>query len=130
MENKKETMESSHCNFFAKNRRGQGMSTSTIILLILGLVILVVLVLGFSLGWNKIAPWLNSNNVETIKTSCEAACSTGSTYDFCSVSRDVKDGVNKKFGATCQLLATDATMKARNYGIAVCPDLCPAVPAQ
>ena len=109
-----------------ENKRGQGMSTSTIILLILGLVILVVLVLGFTLGWNKIAPWINSNNVETIKTSCEAACSTGSVYDFCSVSRDVKDGVNKIFGATCKALATDATLKARNYGISDCPDLCPA----
>ncbi|MEK6832513.1 MAG: hypothetical protein AABY32_00570 [Nanoarchaeota archaeon] len=108
-----------------ENKRAQGMSTSTIILLILGLVILVVLILGFTLGWNKIAPWINSNNLETIKTSCIAACSTGSTYDFCSVSRDIRDGVNDKFGATCQQLATDATLKARNYGIEECPDLCP-----
>lgn len=109
-----------------ENKRGQGMSTSTIILLILGLVILVVLVLGFTLGWNKIAPWINTNNVETIKTSCEAACSTGSVYDFCSVSRDVNDGVNKKFGATCKAL-TNSTFATRNYGIVDCPNLCPVV---
>jgi hypothetical protein len=109
-----------------ESKRGQGMSTSTIILLILGLVILVVLILGFTIGWNKLAPWLNSNNVDTIKTSCEAACSTGSVYDFCSVSRSVNDGTNKKFDATCQALATDTTLKARNYGITECPSLCPA----
>ncbi len=128
MENKKEPMKLSHYNLSIKNSRGQGMSTSTIILLILGLVILVILVLGFSLGWNKIAPWINTNNLETIKTSCGAACSTNSVYDFCYVSRDIKDGVNKKFGATCQELATNSTLIFRGYGIEQCSDLCPIVP--
>jgi len=113
-----------------ENKKGQGMSTSTIILLILGLVILVILVLGFSLGWNKIAPWINTNNLETIKTSCGAACSTNSLYDFCSVNRDIKDGVNDKFQATCQELATNETLKARNYGIEECSDLCPVAEAE
>lgn len=40
------------------NKKAQGMSTSTIILLILGIVILVILILGFTLGWDKIAPWM------------------------------------------------------------------------
>jgi len=110
-----------------ENKRGQGMSTSTIILLILGLVVLVVLVLGFSLGWNKIAPWINTNNLETIKTSCGAACSTGSQYDFCNVPRTVKDGVNDKFEATCEALSTEETYLSRGYGIEPCLDLCPAV---
>lgn len=111
------------------NKRGQGMSTSTIILLILGLVILVVLILGFTMGWNKILPWINSNNVETIKTSCEAACSTNSQYDFCTVVRDVRDGVNDKFSATCKALATEETYISRGYGISTCPDLCPVAAA-
>lgn len=108
-----------------ENKRAQGMSTSTIILLILGLIILVVLVLGFTLGWNKIAPWLGSNNLETLKNTCNVACSTGSTYNFCSVKNSVKDGTNDKFEATCQELATSQVYIARGYGIIVCPDLCP-----
>jgi len=40
------------------NKKAQGMSTSTIILLILRIVILVILILGFTLGWDKIAPWM------------------------------------------------------------------------
>ena len=108
-----------------ENKRGQGMSTSTIILLILGLIILVILVLGFTLGWNKIAPFINSNNIETIRNSCGAACSTGSVYDFCSIERDIKDGVNKKFTATCQELVTNVTFTARGYGLTPCPDICP-----
>jgi hypothetical protein len=107
-----------------ENKKGQGMSISTIILLILGLVILVVLILGFVLGWNKILPWISSNNVDTIKTSCETACSINGQYDFCSVKRDVNDGDNKKFSATCQELATNQVYISRGYGIAACPNLC------
>ncbi len=66
------------------------MSTNTIILLILGIVVLVVLILGFTTGWDKLAPWLSGNNVDTIVTACEAACTMGSQYDFCTFERDLK----------------------------------------
>lgn len=103
------------------------MSITTIILLILGLVILVILILGFTIGWGKIAPWIgNKNNLETLKNSCGVACSTGGTYDFCSVKRTVKDGEHDNFEATCKDLANTPTYVSRGYGIAPCPDLCTA----
>ncbi len=105
------------------NKKAQGMSTSTIVLLILGLIILVVLVLGFTLGWNKLAPWVQSNNLDSIKTSCNIACSTNSQYDFCSIPRTVNDGVNKKFDDTCHGLATNSSYASRAYGIASCPSI-------
>jgi hypothetical protein len=107
------------------NKKAQGMSISTIILLILGLIILVVLILGFTIGWAKIAPWLGpGNNLETLKNACGASCSTGGQYDFCTVKRPVKDGVNTKFEATCEDLATKQQYIQRQYGIAACPGLC------
>ena len=109
-----------------KNSKAQGMSTSTIVLLILGLIILVVLVLGFTLGWNKILPFVKSNNIDTVVNGCELACTTANTYDFCSYPRPVNDGVNKKFEATCHDLATNPTFTGRNYGVADCPNLCPS----
>lgn len=106
------------------NKRAQGMSTSTIILLILGLIILVVLVLGFTLGWNKILPFVKSDNIDTLKTSCDIACSTGSVYGYCSKMQTVNDGVNKKFDETCYNLADVAKYPA--YGIESCPEIeCP-----
>lgn len=99
------------------------MSTSTIILLIIGIVVLVVLILGFTMGWNKVLPWLSTNNVDTISNACATACATGGEYEFCSVPREVKDGVNDKFSATCYELATDATYVARNYGISECASI-------
>lgn len=112
-----------------KNKRAQGMSTSTIILLILGLIILVVLVLGFTVGWNRLLPFIQtSNNLDTVKASCTIACSTNSQYDYCSALREVKDGVNDKFEDTCYSLATNQSYSARLYGIANCPAIDCSVP--
>ena len=110
-------------NFLSKNRRGQGLSTNAIILIILGVVVLIVLILGFTMGWKKILPFVSTNNVETIKTSCDIACSTNSAFDYCSVEREVKDGTNDKFEDTCYNLANSDGYSTRNYGIAVCPSI-------
>lgn len=105
-----------------ENKRGQGMSTSTIVLLIIGVVILVVLVIGFTKGWSSILPWIKDNNIDSVKKSCDIACSTNSQYEFCSIKRDVKDGENPTFEATCEELST--TQRFSSYGIEPCPDLC------
>lgn len=102
-----------------RNKRGQGMSTNTIILLILGVVVLVVLILGFTLGWQKIAPWISGNNVDTIVSACEAACSTNSIYDFCMVGRLLKAEDTKLKSVTCNYLASYQP----NYGIASCSSI-------
>jgi len=101
------------------NKKGQGLSTNTIILLILGIVILIVLILGFTMGWEKIAPFLSRNNVNTIVNSCEAACVTGGTYDFCSAPRDLKSDTEKLTSVTCFFLSEKRT----NYGIAKCESI-------
>ena len=106
-----------------ENKKGQGMSTTTIVLLVLGLIILVVLILGFTIGWQKFAPWLSSNNIDNIKTACSVACATGGEFDFCSLKRDVNDGTNDRFEATCDELVTNQAYVERNYGIEDCPDI-------
>ena len=107
-----------------QNKRGQGLSTNAIIMIILGVVVLIVLILGFTMGWGKFLPFLSTNNVDTIKNSCGVACSTNSAFDYCSVAREVNDGVNDKFSDTCSSLANNETYIPRNYGIAKCPGLC------
>ncbi len=103
-------------NSLFSSKKAQGMSTNTIILLILGIVVLVVLILGFTMGWNKIAPWLSGNNVDTIATSCSAACSTSSAYDFCFAKKDLKAEDVKLKDVTCNYLSREQT----SYGIAKC----------
>lgn len=109
------------------NKKAQGMSTSTIVLLILGLIILVVLVLGFTMGWNKLAPWIKSDNIDQIKSNCNIACTTNSEYEFCTKNQTVNDGENAKFTDTCYKLASDSKYLDRFYGIESCPNIeCPA----
>ncbi len=101
------------------NKKAQGLSTTTMILLVLGILVLVVLVLGFTIGWNKLAPWLSSNNVDSVVTSCEVACTTGSTYGFCFQERDLKADNEELEGVTCNYL----NQQHPNYGINECPSI-------
>jgi len=99
------------------NKRGQGLSTNVIILIILGVVVLSVLIIGFTAGWAKIAPWISTNNVDTIVTSCEVACSTQSVYDFCTAPREVKVSGENPVKGTCNSLTTSNVA----FGIGNCP---------
>lgn len=115
------------------NKRGQEMSTNTIILVILGVIVLVVLILGFTLGWDRIVPWVFSkNNVNTIVSVCGAACGTQSAYDFCVFERTLKaedlPGGVKEVKGTCNYFATEKDEQGEliyvKYGINDCPGLC------
>jgi len=119
--------------FFPDNNRGQELSTSTIILIILGIAVLVILVIGFTVGWGKVVPWLSSTNVDTIANQCQAACTTSDTYGFCSLQRkliatdlpnDATGKVQKDVSNTCNFFANDANYL--KYNIGKCPGLCPA----
>ncbi len=101
------------------NKKGQGMSISTIILLILGIIILVILVLGFSVGWNKLLPWVSSNNVNTIVTQCGVSCVQVSAYDFCSKGFELTSDATTIKNVTCNFLAKNQTQ----YGVALCSGL-------
>jgi len=72
------------------NKRGQGLSTSTIILLVLGIIILVILVLGFTLGWSSLTPFLKTSNVDNLESACSLACSLDYTDDYCNVKRELR----------------------------------------
>ena len=67
------------------NKRGQGLSVNAIILIILGVFVLAMLIIGFTIGWgtlkDKLVP---SNNVKTIVDACALASGTQSVYDFCT----------------------------------------------
>ena len=94
---------------------------------------LVVLVLGFTIGWNKVLPFISTNNVQNIQTACTTACSTNNQYDYCTFPRTLKasdlpqengQAIKQKDG-TCQFFSTAAGYE--KYAIAACPGItCPA----
>jgi len=101
------------------NKRGQGMSTSTIVLLILGIIVLVVLILGFTMGWQSITPWLSNSNVDSVSTACSVVCSTGKTYGFCSSPRELRTEEDTFEDVTCNYMAKEMP----NFGVEECPGI-------
>lgn len=82
--------------FLNKNRRGQEVSPLPVVIgIILLLAVAVVLILGFTKGWQVFSFWIPSNNIQTLATQCNIACETQNTYDFCSLSRTVNDPAQK-----------------------------------
>ena len=84
------------------------MSVNAIILIVLAVIVLVVLILGFTLGWNKILPFLGTgDNIQTISSACDIACSVASKFDFCSKQREVKIDTSDFHQALKSLLRQD-----------------------
>lgn len=76
------------------NKKGAEMTIGTIVMIILALVVLVVIIYGFTTGWGNL--WQNivgfgggKVNVQTVVRSCQLACSTNSVFDYCTKERSV-----------------------------------------
>lgn len=101
------------------NKRGQGLSVNAIILIVLGLVVLVLLVLGFTIGWSRILPFISTNNADTIATACSIACATDSQNDFCDTKRQITKGDEKLNDVTCNYLAKEKSQ----FKVETCPSI-------
>jgi len=110
-----------------KNKKGQGLSVGTLILIIIGVVVLVVLIFGFTMGWGNIRGWLfSSDNVEMVVSQCRVACASDKVYDYCTKTMELvdKDLENGKKDVTCGELQDDEMY--RNYGVEKCEGVkCP-----
>jgi hypothetical protein len=105
-----------------ENKRGQGLSTNAIILIVLGIFVLVILILGFTMGWDKISPFIDSdNNIDLIVQQCSIACSTNSVYDYCTKKRVLtpEDSKLELEDVDCNYLARNQT----KYGIELCSSI-------
>lgn len=77
-----------------ENKKGQQMTLGTIIAIVLGLVVLVFLIYGFSTGWGNLWERVTGLgggdvNVDTMSTSCTLACQQDNQYGFCNQSRKI-----------------------------------------
>lgn len=104
------------------DKRGQELSVNTLILIIIGVLVLVFLIIGFRIGWEKVFPFIApANNVKDVTDKCSLACSTNAVYDFCTASREVhvdqeiKD-LGKKFSGSCYELRG-----VTQLGVEACP---------
>lgn len=93
------------------NKRGQGLSVTTIVIIILSIIVLVFLIYGFTVGWSNLFDKVTNlgggeGNIDTIVQACNVACATGSQFDFNSKKREVNFGDGRKFSLTCKELMT------------------------
>lgn len=102
-------------NFKSKmNKRGQQMTLATLIAIVLGITVLVLLIFGFTTGWNnmwdRVTAGTSSSNIELKITDCEADCSAGESNAFCKERKDLRffDEAGKivKIKDTCNAFAT------------------------
>ncbi|MBS3080809.1 hypothetical protein J4221_05030 [Candidatus Pacearchaeota archaeon] len=90
------------------NKRGLELAVSTLIAIVLGILVLIALLYGFSIGWenfwNKITGYSGGkDNVQAVIQACTTACDVKNEYDYCTLKRDVIEE-GKKRETTCNEL--------------------------
>ncbi|MCX8158928.1 MAG: hypothetical protein N3D20_01405 [Candidatus Pacearchaeota archaeon] len=67
------------------NKKGQEMSVTTLILIVLGVIVLVILVLGFSIGWDTIFGKLKfaPGDVQALQKACIMYAEQDFNIDYC-----------------------------------------------
>lgn len=106
------------------NKRGQELSVNTLILIIIGVLVLVFLIIGFTIGWQKIFPFITpGNTVKDVSDKCILSCKTQSSYDYCTTKREIRvdepiDVLGDKFMASCYELKDVNVL-----GIEGCPSI-------
>lgn len=99
-------------------KKASEVTIGTIIFIILGLVVLVILIYGFSTGWSNLWEKITGitggkENVQTIVQSCGIACATQSTYDYCTKIRTIRfeeDEILYTIKGTCENLENKTEM--------------------
>ena len=105
-----------------KSTKGQGMSTNTIILLILGLLVLVALIWGFATGWSSFKAITNPTNVDNIVEDCQTACGLNQKFSYCSADRTLNVNEEKlEVETSCAVLSTLPAFE--KYGIEDCSSI-------
>ena len=108
------------------NKKAQGLSITTIILIVLGVFVLVALIFGFTQGWSGIKGFINpGNNLNDVLTQCNIACTTDDTYNYCTDKREVKIDGEIKHTRSCDGLKK---LSGNPYGIKDCNIQCPENP--
>ena len=100
------------------DKKGQQMTLSTIIAIVLGIVVLIFLIYGFSTGWSnlwgKVTGSVSGSNVEDKIKDCETDCSLGERTAYCFENKELRffdsAGNVVKVTATCANFA-DAKFK-------------------
>lgn len=88
------------------NRKGQDLSIGTLILIVLGIVVLVLLILGFSLGWDDLWEKINifggGSSIGDVASACAIKATSNDVYGYCNEFVKVKVGNSAREFVNCE----------------------------
>ncbi|MBI2451664.1 hypothetical protein HYV50_01135 [Candidatus Pacearchaeota archaeon] len=98
------------------NKKAQDLSIGTLILIVLGVIVLVLLILGFSLGWSNLWEKINifggSSSIGDVVTACKIAVTSQDKYSYCQDFKRIKvDGKTEYVSCEDQRVATSIDTK-------------------
>lgn len=99
------------------NKKGQGLPITAIILIILGIVVLAVLIIGFTQGWGTLKGWFAGGGTERYVSECAVACSTQNLGGWCDPKYTLEGGVDKR---NCAYLVTAKKIVGCNDPLLTC----------
>ncbi len=115
------------------NKKGQELTLGTIIVIVLGILVLVFLIYGFSVGWNNLWGKLpfSSSNIDDVRRSCNSDCELQNQYSFCEEAKTVNYGKKVNVGGveiksnkgSCQEMIENPG-NFPEVNIESCPNLC------
>lgn len=82
------------------NKRAQDLSITTLILIALGIIVLVIIILGFTKGWNFVFGKFDlvpGQDLQTVVSACGIAGQAGLSADYCNTFREIEIGGEKKY---------------------------------
>lgn len=100
-----------------ESKKAQNLSITTIILIILGVVVLVVLIIGFTQGWGSVKGFFTGGQSELslIASQCSIACATNDEVSWCEERTMKVDG--EDVTGTCTYFA------ASYSSVEECPEM-------
>lgn len=120
------------------SKKAQGMSLNTVVLLVLAVIVLVVIIAGFTMGWGnmweRVQGFFSKTNVDSVVATCTIQCTTDQKYEFCNSKQSVRidkdisgDGVECKTSNnkiwTC--IGNCNQLKGKLMGFDTCAIECP-----
>jgi hypothetical protein len=77
-----------------ENKKGE-MTIGVLVTIILGLIVLVVIALGFSMGWSELWEKVNvfsgGGSLSSAGQACQVACASGDLNAYCKQGHTIKD---------------------------------------
>ena len=92
------------------NKKAQELSIGTLVLIVLGIIVLVLLVLGFSMGWENLFSKIGifqGSDLSSMVAACKVAVSSQSQTSFCEFKKVKIDGKTKEINCEYVPLALE-----------------------